>query len=354
MSNVKWEEVKNIFNAAARLSPDLQMQFIRERCGDDQLLYEEVASLLALMTQADRFLETPAVVDLASTITKTNQLKPGECLAQYEITGLIGSGGMGEVYLARDKKLDRRVALKVLGLKFSKHEINRRRFIREAKAASSLNHPNILVIHEIGETEDTHFIVSEYIEGQTLRQLIGKRQLKVGVIIDISLQVTAALSAAHQAGIVHRDIKPENIILRRDGLVKVVDFGLAKLIEPKTSIIGLVQSIKSDETAQGIILGTVEYMSPEQARGEKVDQRTDIFSLGVLMYEMISGLNPFSSASVKEILNKLLNHQPQELGKYRANLPDELREIVFKMMAKDKTERFQTIGEVTKALTSLK
>jgi serine/threonine protein kinase len=188
---------------------------------------------------------------------------------------------MGEVYLARDKKLDRQVAVKILNEKFSQDESNLQRFVSEAKAASALNHPNILVIHEIGESDETNFIVSEFIKGETLREILQKTSLKLTKVLDISIQIAGALCAAHEVHLIHRDIKPENIMIRPDNYVKILDFGLAKLVEQKNkSILGLEEStIRQNQTVKGMILGTVNYMSPEQAKGERVDERTDIFSL---------------------------------------------------------------------------
>lgn len=225
-----------------------------------------------------------------------NKLRSGDRLSHYEIEKLLGAGGMGEVYLAHDTKLDRKVALKILNQSVEANTSNVARFIQEAKAASALNHPNILVIHEIGEHEARHFIVSEYVDGQTLRTALNANERPIGEILDISIQIASALNAAHEKNIVHRDIKPENVILRPDGLAKVLDFGLAKLIEQKSrSLIGFEdETARHDQTEKGVILGTVNYLSPEQAKGDPVDQRTDIFSLGVLLYEMITGKTPFA------------------------------------------------------------
>ena len=234
--------------------------------------------------------------------------------------------------------------IKILNEKFAKHESNLQRFIQEAKAASGLNHPNILVIHEIGETEDTHYIVSEFIEGETLREQLGNSPIKLSEVLDISIQIANALTAAHKASIVHRDIKPENVIVRPDGFVKVLDFGLAKLVEHKNkSFKGWEEeTIKQNQTAKGLILGTVNYMSPEQAKGEKVDERTDIFSLGVVIYEMIAGRTPFAGDSISETFANLINKNPQPLSRFSADVPNELQRIVRKALQKKCDERYQT------------
>jgi serine/threonine-protein kinase len=282
-------------------------------------------------------------------------LKIGECFNQYEIIKQIGAGGMGEVYLAIDKKLDRKVAVKILNEKFAQHESNLRRFTQEAKAASALNHPNILVIHEIGEADDVHFIVSEFVEGKTLREILDQSPLKLSEVLAVSIQIAGALTAAHAANIVHRDIKPDNIIIRPDDYVKILDFGLAKLVEQQKSLVGLEdETAKQNQTAKGVILGTVKYMSPEQAKGEKVDGRTDIFSFGVLLYEMMAGRTPFAGNSVSETLANLINAVPQPMARYAEGVPNELQRIVSKMLRKNKDERYQTMKGLLADLKDLR
>ena len=284
-----------------------------------------------------------------------NELRSGDRLSHYEIEKLLGAGGMGEVYLARDTKLDRKVAIKILNQSPETNTSNVARFIQEAKAASALNHPNILVVHEIGEHDSRHFIVTEYIDGQTLRTALNQTDRRVGEILDISIQIGSALNAAHEKNIVHRDIKPENVILRPDGLAKVLDFGLAKLIEQNRSRVGF-----EDETAQhfqtekGLIVGTVNYLSPEQAKGDAVDQRTDIFSLGVLLYEMITGKTPFAGDSIADNFANLINKDPQPLSRFATNVPEELERIVSKMLRKNRENRYQTMKDLLIDLKELK
>jgi tetratricopeptide (TPR) repeat protein len=263
---------------------------------------------------------------------------------------------MGEVYLARDKKLDRKVAVKILNENFSGHESSLNRFIQEAKAASALNHPNILTIYEFGEAEDAHFIVSEFIEGKTVREIFKEKYLELSEVLDVSIQIANALCAAHEAHLVHRDIKPENIMLRPDGYVKILDFGLAKLVERKNkSVLGLDdETAKQNQSAEGVILGTVNYMSPEQAKGERVNEGTDVFSLGVVIYEMIAGRTPFVSDSVSETFANLINQEPQPLSRFAANVPDELQRIVSKMLLKNRDERYQTMKDVLTDLGALR
>src|SRR5712664_131577 len=222
-------------------------------------------------------------------------MSPNTMLAHYSIVRKIGAGGMGEVYLAQDKKLDRKVALKLLPDEVVSNQERMRRFVQEAKAASALNHPNIITIYEIGETDSRHFIATEFIDGETLRQRMRHGHLKLNDLLELAIQVAGALSAAHSAGIIHRDIKPENIMVRRDGYIKVLDFGLAKLAEaPAPSTNTDAPTIARFESEPGTILGTAFYMSPEQARGLKMDSRTDIFSLGVVVYELVTGNAPFA------------------------------------------------------------
>ncbi len=354
MADEKWQKVRETFDSALRRKPEERRRFVIETCGADKLLLAEVESLLSSLDSAEGFMETPAVANVAGVIeAEAKILEQGKCFGHYEIIRQIGVGGMGEVYLATDKKLDRQVAVKILNEKFSRDESNLGRFISEAKAASALNHPNILVIHEIGETDETHYIISEFIKGKTLREVFKEKTLRLSEILDIFVQIANALTAAHMARIVHRDIKPENIILRPDGYVKVLDFGLAKLVEQKNiSILGLEQStIRQNQTAKGVILGTVNYMSPEQAKGEKVDERTDIFSFGVVIYEMIAGRTPFAGDSMSETFANLINAEPQPLSRFTPNVPDELRRIVSKTLKKNKDARYQTMKDV---LTDLK
>ncbi|MGI8638358.1 MAG: protein kinase domain-containing protein [Pyrinomonadaceae bacterium] len=355
--SAQWQEVKEIFSDAKQRGRDEREVFLDEACGDDDFLRREVESLLCSFDNADGFLQKPAVGEVAEVVLAENaRFEKGARLNHYRIISHLGAGGMGEVYLAEDEKLDRRVAVKILNQEFSRDESNLQRFVREAKAASALNHPNILTIYEIGESDDAHYIVSEYIKGVTLREVLREKSLKLAEILDIAVQTANALAAAHEAHLVHRDIKPENIMVRPDGYVKILDFGLAKLIEQKNqSIFGLEQStIKQNQTAQGVILGTVNYMSPEQAKGEQVDERTDIFSFGVLIYEMIAGRTPFAGDSVSETFANLINAEPQPFSRFAADVPIELQRIVTKMLRKNKDERYQTMKEVFTDLKDLR
>jgi serine/threonine-protein kinase len=284
-------------------------------------------------------------------------LNKGTRLGRYEIRSPIGAGGMGEVYLAEDTTLDRTVALKVLPAPVASDQQRMRRFVQEAKAASGLNHPNILTIYEIGQTDSTHFIATEFIEGVTLRHLIRTTHIALGETFDIAMQVASALSVAHAAGIVHRDIKPENIMLRKDGYVKVLDFGLAKLT-------GNFQEWQSSDpeapTAQivntdpGVVMGTVHYMSPEQARGLDVDGRADVWSLGVVLYEMCAGRPPFEGKTGSDVLASILEKEQQQLSRFSKEIPPEFQWIVNKALVKDREERYQTIRDMLIDVRNLK
>jgi eukaryotic-like serine/threonine-protein kinase len=283
-------------------------------------------------------------------------LSPGTKLGRYEICSKLGEGGMGEVYLAQDTKLERTVALKTLPAEVADHRQRMQRFMQEAKTASSLNHPNILTIFEIGEWEGTHFIATEFIDGETLRQHIQLTHANIGDILGFVIQVADALAAAHEAGIVHRDIKPDNIMIRRrDGYVKVLDFGLAKLTQTDKSLIDPNAPTKAlIATDPGVVMGTVQYMSPEQARGQPLDARTDIFSLGVILYEMLAGRPPFEGKTKSDLVAAILGSEPPPLARYAREVPETLEWIVTKALRKDKEERYQTAKELLTDLRSLK
>jgi serine/threonine protein kinase/Tfp pilus assembly protein PilF len=283
-------------------------------------------------------------------------LASGTKLGRYEIRSKIGEGGMGEVYLAQDTKLDRKVALKILPAEVAYDRNRMNRFVQEARAASALNHPNIITIYEIDETESGHFIATEFIDGETLRERELKAALKLGEVLDVATQVASALAAAHAARIIHRDIKPDNIMVRRDGIVKVLDFGLAKLTAPALdSVDGEAPTRPNVNTDPGVVMGTAIYMSPEQARGLPLDARTDIFSLGVVIYEIIAGRLPFEGSSRNEILASMLSDkESQPLARYSTEVPAELERIVSKALRKNRDERYQTIKDLLLDLKSLK
>ena len=283
-------------------------------------------------------------------------ISAGTLLGRYEIRSLLGAGGMGEVYLAHDTKLNRPVALKLLPATLTTDEDRLRRFEQEAKAASALNHPNIITIYEIDEADSAHFIASEFVDGMTLRERMTSDHLPLGEMLDVAVQVASALSAAHAAGIVHRDIKPDNIMLRRDGYVKVLDFGLAKLVEREaaTPVDGEAPTRVMVNTDPGVVMGTAHYMSPEQARGQAVDARTDIWSLGCVLYEMATGRPPFEGHTVSDLIASVLKIEPPPLVRFARDVPAELERIVSKALAKDREERYQTVKDIHIDLRRLK
>ena len=288
-------------------------------------------------------------------MTLTKELDTNTTLSHYRIVSKIGAGGMGEVYLAQDTKLDRKVAIKLLNEAFSKDSDKLRRFVQEAKAASALNHPNILTVYEIGEANGKNYIATELIDGHTLREHFShKDPLPLNTVLKIGIQVAEALSAAHQENIIHRDIKPENVMIRRDGYAKVLDFGLAKLAGPPAVAGGPTGSEEATRvqvnTNPGVVMGTASYMSPEQARGNQTDARTDIWSLGVVLYEMLARKVPFTGETVNHTIVSILEKEPVPLE----NVPAELQRIIRKALTKDVEMRYQSARDLLIDLKNLR
>ncbi|MDQ3254671.1 MAG: protein kinase [Acidobacteriota bacterium] len=369
----RWHKVEELYHAALERDPTKRAAFLIESCGADPELRGEVESLLAAHDCADDFIETPAAGEIARLLEGGLWRPAAGCeVGRYKVLSPLGEGGMGAVYLAQDSSLGRKVAIKFLSSQFAAEEDRVRRFEIEARAASALNHPNILTIHEIGEAEGQRFIATEFIEGDTLRRRMETRKMSLGEAIETTVQVGNALAAAHAAGIVHRDIKPENIMVRRDGIVKVLDFGIAKLTELQEDESAEGERIGrgrggEDEPAKrqsldprtttlvntdiGVVLGTARYMSPEQARGSAVDARTDIWSLGVVLYEMVAGRAPFGGETSSEIISSILERKPPPLTQLALEAPPELERIVGKCLEKDRERRY---GSVQELLTDLK
>ncbi len=333
MAHENWRKVKEIFADALRQTPEARPDFLDDVCRDDKTLRREVESLLASFDSAESFMESPAVGDYANdkVLTESRNFAKGQILGHYEIIRQIGIGGMGDVYLANDLELQRRVALKILHENLSWKSQAKQRLLREARAVAKLDHPNICAIYEISESDDCSFIVMQFVEGETLADILAKVQLSVEQSIDLAIQIANALEEAHAHHIIHRDIKPSNIVVNNKGQLKVLDFGLAKFIEAETD-----GKTTKKLSSSGAIMGTVPYMSPEQLRGKTLDTRTDIFSFGVLFYEMLSGISPFQHDSNAESISAILNDEPDW-----TLIPTELQPIVQKSLMKDKTERYQ-------------
>jgi serine/threonine protein kinase/sugar lactone lactonase YvrE len=339
MNATLWQLAKEIFDEAINVPPADRQAFLDGRCGDNKELRDQVERLLA--SYDSQFLEESAVA-AADALTNPG-FAEGQMIGRYRIGKLIGTGGMGQVFRAEDTELDRPVAFKVLHHDIGEDKERVRRFIQEAKAASALNHPNILTIHEIGSLDGFRYIVSEYIDGETLRDRMANG-LDLEQSLDITSQVAAALKAAHSAGIVHRDIKPENVMIRKDGLVKVLDFGLAKLTEADDKPIDASAPASAVQTSPGLVMGTVAYMSPEQARGQSVDARTDLWSLGVVLHEMLTGRSPFKGESVTELISAIVGRDAIDLD--HDQIPKDLQPICRKALQKDKDQRYRSAHDL--------
>ena len=353
MTPERWQQIDQLFHAALGYEPAQRPGFLVSECGGDEELRLEVESLISSHQEAESFIEIPAG-DVAAGLLGRQEpgFEPGQQIEKYRIVRQLGAGGMGEVYLADDLRLKRNVALKVLPPHFTVNPDRVRRFEREARAASALNHPNIVTIYEIGQTNSASFIATEFVDGKTVRQLINEKPLTLNETLNVAIQLAGALSGAHAAGIVHRDIKPENIMVRADGYVKILDFGLAKLTEQQPTELDLEMPTLL-QTNPGLVMGTVEYMSPEQARARTVDKRTDIWSLGIVLYELLSGHVPFSGATPSHVMVSLMEDQLPSLAGY-ANVPADLERIVSRALHKDLSERYQTGAELMRDLKKLK
>ena len=354
MTPERWQKVNELFTAVVDLEPEQRVASLDRSCADDQELRREVETLLASDSLGWDLIDKPAVEMAAPLLANEQpQLTPGQRLSHYQIIRLIGTGGMGEVYLAQDELLKRKVAVKLLPADYTQDKQRLRRFQQEAQSASALNHPNILTIHELGDVNGQQFIATEFVEGEPLRERLKRTPLNLGETLDITIQIAGALVAAHKAGIIHRDIKPENIMLRHDGYVKVLDFGLAKLTEqpePATE----THAAENVNISSGLVMGTVKYMSPEQARGQSVDSRTDIFSLGVVLYEMVTGHAPFKGENTSDFVKSILRDAARPLAEYTLDAPEELQGIISKALDKNRGKRYQSANELLVALKALR
>jgi serine/threonine protein kinase/Tfp pilus assembly protein PilF len=356
MKAERWQQINDLFQSAAERAPEERAAFLDQACHGDEGLCREVESLLASHERAENFIESPAF-EIAPELL-TNDMPGalvGELIGHYRIESLIGVGGMGEVYLARDERLGRKVALKLLPKRLTADEAQLSRFKNEARSASALNHPNILTVYEIGAEGNWQFIATEFIEGMTLRASLTRGRINLHAALEIAVQVASALAAAHETGVVHRDIKPENIMLRPDGYAKVLDFGIAKLTEQRAASdhyeLGTTAVL---QTRPGLVLGTAHYMSPEQTRGQKVDACSDIWSLGVVLYEMVGGIPPFRGETPSDCIASILRTEPPPLSGVLSDVPLKLESILQKALRKNRDERYQTIKEMLADLRNLK
>jgi serine/threonine protein kinase/Flp pilus assembly protein TadD len=352
----RWQQVNDLFQSATERAPEERAAFLHEACQDDNGLRREVESLIASYEQAENFIESPAFEAAPDLLLDDADALVGGNLGHYRIESVLGVGGMGVVYLAHDERLGRKVGLKLLPRSLVADEAQLERLKREARTASALNHPNIVTIHEIGEVDGTHYIATEFIDGTTLRQRIAKGPVPPNEALEIAVQIASALSVAHTAGVVHRDIKPENIMLRRDGYAKVLDFGIAKLTEQQpVSHKRDVGTTTVLQTQPGLVLGTARYMSPEQTRAQSADARTDIWSLGVVLYEMIGGISPFPGDTPSDCIASILKTEPPALSGVLPNVvPLTLQSIVQRALCKNREERYQKIKEMLADLRNVR
>ncbi len=342
MPSERWKQVEALFEAAQQRPADQRAEFLRQACPDDPDLCAEVASLLKAAESRDPLLDGSP---LSSIAERPPALKPGDKLGNFEIVAIIGRGGMGEVYCARDMRLKREVAIKTLPSGFAADRDRIARFEREARAASALNHPNIVSVYDIGQEDGVSFIVSELVDGETLARVIQRGPLPLRKVIEVGTQICDGLAAAHPAGVIHRDLKPGNIMLTRDGRAKILDFGLARQERAHG-----VDSTTMEASHPGMIMGTPGYMSPEQVRSESTDARSDIFSLGVILYEMASGKPAFRGTSSVEVMNSVLKDEPPELPPAS---PPALDRVVRRSIEKQPERRFHSAADLGFALNSL-
>jgi len=339
----QWLKIEQIFDEALQRKPEERDNFLKETCVGESAVYDNVKALLTSYEKDDEFFEDSASALAAEMFAD----RVGETIGPYEVLSELGSGAMGVVYLAQDARLGRKIALKLLPSQFTNDKDRLRRFQQEARAASALNHPNILTVHEVEQRSGLHYIATEFVDGVTLRQHMNTRRMSLDEVLNIAIQVASALQAAHTAGIAHRDIKPENIMIRSDGYIKVLDFGLAKLAEKDLSP-------ATAGTNPGVVMGTPRYMSPEQARGLEVDLRTDIFSLGAVVYEMVTGKVPFDGLTTSDIIAALIKDEPESMSLSVPELPSVFEQVVNKALTKDPDLRYQTIAEFLSDLQRLK
>ncbi|MCA1628410.1 MAG: protein kinase, partial [Acidobacteria bacterium] len=363
MTPERWQRIEELFHSALAREARTRAGFLATACVGDGELRQQVEALLDSLEEAGDFIEEAPLAGAVSSIAAESAAEAarqtasgapfiGRRISHYEIQSLLGAGGMGEVYLAHDLNLDRQIAIKILPSQFTKEIAQVQRFEREARAASALNHPNIITVHEIGWDQDTHFIATEFVAGPTLREKMAGGKMLPKEALSIAIQIADALTAAHAAGIVHRDIKPENIMVRPDGLVKVLDFGLAKpTARALAQHTGPTPTTVTMHTDPEMLMGTIAYLSPEQALRQEVDRRTDIFSLGVVLYEMIAGARPFTGNSAAAVCDAILRDSPNSIS--RAACPPALKRIISRALEKRREQRYQTADAMRNDLQRL-
>ena len=359
MTPERRKQINRIFEAAVERPPSERPAYLDGACAGDPSLREEVESLIARRSESEAAESgVPGAAEEGAgraVAGGRGEVVPGRTtLGSYRILEKLGSGGMGTVYLAKDARLGRRVALKLLPEHFAGDEELVRRFVQEARAASNLNHPNILTVHEIGEAEGRRFIVTELVEGRTLRERLSEGRFELGDALDICAQVAGALAKAHDAGVVHRDIKPENVMVDEEGHVKVLDFGIAKRLAPAASVDTEAPTSAQVNTAAGVVLGTAAYMSPEQVRGQELDPRTDVWSLGVVLYEMLAGRPPFEAQNYGDLVVSILHGEPPPLSDSGVESPPELERLLGLALAKERDERYRSARELREDLRRLR
>src|SRR5438128_1633090 len=349
-----WQRIKTLLQSALEREPGERPAFLAAACAGDESVRKEVESFIISHEPAGGFIEEPAFEVMAESLENNQAEVVGRTLGHYKILESIGKGGMGEVYRARDTRLGRDVAIKVLPPAFSTDADRLRRFEQEARAASALNHPNILVIHDVGTENGSPYMVTELLQGETLRQRLDTTTIPPRKAIDYALQIARGLAAAHDRGIIHRDLKPQNLFITRDGQLKILDFGLAKLIQPAIPLQAEAPTMLAGaHTASGMVMGTAAYMSPEQVRGQAADHRSDIFSFGAVLYEMLTGQRAFRGESPIETMNAILKEEPAELLEANRNVPAGLERVVSHCLEKNPNERFQSTRDLVFDLEAL-
>nr|MBA3884066.1 serine/threonine protein kinase [Chthoniobacterales bacterium] len=352
MQSKRWQSCTDIFDEAVEQPLNARAAFLERSCNGDKALRRKVELLLKYHDESGDFIESPAFVVAPELLVDDPDALIGQHLGSYRVDAVLGAGGMGVVYLAYDERLGRKVGLKLLPRSLLANEGRFERMKREARTASALNHPNIMTIHEVGEVDGTHYIATEFIGGTTLRERMTEGPLPPNEALDIGIQVARALCVAHEAGIVHRDVKPENIMLRPDGYVKVLDFGIAKFTQQETLAARTAPGVPP-ATQQGMLLGTTRYMSPEQARGQTVDARSDLWSLGVVLYEMLAGDPPFDGKTPTDVMAAILLNNPQPVEQRTPSVPPTLQRVVDRSLRKNPAERYQTAEEMLSELRAV-